>query len=120
VVPEIFNSRGHSTRGEISRRTAQHHGAGCKLPGYHRGGLEPSGAYAVQAINTQAWLRSGRRIVGRKVGLTAAAVQAQLGVDQPDFGMLFEDMQVPDGGVLDPARTLQAKSRSRGGDRAGP
>lgn len=77
-----------------------------------REALEPTdgkGAYAVQAINTRHWVESGRRIVGRKVGLTSKAVQTQLGVDQPDHGVLFSDMAVPDGGFLDPARTIQPK-----------
>lgn len=80
-----------------------------------RDGLEPTdvdGAYAVQTINTRFWEARGRRIVGRKAGLTARAVQAQLGVDQPDFGVLFEDMRVADGGVLDPALTLQPKAEA--------
>jgi 2-keto-4-pentenoate hydratase len=80
-----------------------------------RGYLEPTdaaGAYAVQAINTRLWEAQGRRIVGRKAGLTAKAVQAQLGVDQPDFGVLFEDMRVADGGRLDPARCLQPKAEA--------
>lgn len=80
-----------------------------------RDGLGPTdadGAYAVQAINTRFWTESGRRIVGRKIGLTAAAVQAQLGVDQPDFGVLFEDMQIADGGVLDMGALLQPKAEA--------
>ena len=77
--------------------------------------LEPTdavGAYAVQEINTRFWEAQGRRIVGRKAGLTAKAVQAQLGVDQPDFGVLFDDMQVADGAVLDPARCIQPKAEA--------
>ena len=69
-------------------------------------------AYAVQEINTRFWQAQGRRIVGRKAGLTAKAVQTQLGVDQPDFGVLFEDMQVLDRGSLDPARCLQPKAEA--------
>jgi 2-keto-4-pentenoate hydratase len=53
-----------------------------------------------------------RRLVGRKIRLTAKAVQAQLGVDQPDYGALFADMAVPNGGRLDPARTLQPKAEA--------
>ena len=48
-------------------------------------------AYAVQARNTTRWLGDGRRAVGRKIGLTSRAIQAQLGVDQPDYGVLWAD-----------------------------
>jgi 2-keto-4-pentenoate hydratase len=77
-----------------------------------RDGLDPTdvdGAYAVQSANVRHWQAQGRRIVGRKIGLTAKAVQAQLGVDQPDFGALFADMEVADGGVLPAASLLQGK-----------
>jgi len=80
-----------------------------------RDGLDPVdivGAYAVQTINTRFWEAQGRRIVGRKAGLTAKAVQAQLGVDQPDFGVLFDDMRIADGGRLAPSRCLQPKAEA--------
>jgi 2-keto-4-pentenoate hydratase len=66
----------------------------------------------VQELNTRFWEGQGRRIVGRKAGLTAEAVQKQLGVDQPDFGVLFDDMRVADCGRLDPARCIQAKAEA--------
>lgn len=80
-----------------------------------RDGLDPldgAGAYAVQAINTAFWRSAGRTVVGRKIGLTAKAVQVQLGVDQPDFGVLFDDMAIANGGALDPRSTLQPKAEA--------
>lgn len=80
-----------------------------------RDGLEPDdgmGAYAVQEANTAAWLAAGRTLVGRKIGLTAPVVQAQLGVDQPDYGALFADMRIANGGTLDPATVLQPKAEA--------
>lgn len=65
--------------------------------------------YAVQSLLTAARLDQGRRIVGRKIGLTAPAVQAQLGVDQPDFGVLFDDMACSEGERIDIGRLLQPR-----------
>jgi len=66
-------------------------------------------AYAVQQLNVRRGSDAGRRIVGRKIGLTSVAVQRQLGVDQPDFGALFADMYVPDGGTVPAGRLLRPK-----------
>jgi len=66
-------------------------------------------AYAAQEVNTARWLAAGRRLVGRKIGLTSLAVQRQLGVDQPDYGMLFDDMAVPDGFDVAHGRLIQPK-----------
>lgn len=101
------------THEELARRLREAYTAGPVPP--MRDGLDPvdaAGAYAVQEINTRFWQAAGRRVVGRKAGLTAKAVQAQLGVDQPDFGVLFEDMRLADGATLDPAKCLQPKAEA--------
>jgi 2-keto-4-pentenoate hydratase len=68
-----------------------------------------AGAYAVQNANTKHYLKKGRRLSGRKIGLTSKAVQKQLGVDSPDFGMLFADMEVVDGEEIALSRLMQPK-----------
>jgi 2-keto-4-pentenoate hydratase len=66
-------------------------------------------AYAVQAAWVASQVAAGDSIVGRKIGLTSPAVQAQLGVDQPDFGTLLSTMDCPPGEPVDIRRLLQPK-----------
>ncbi|MFF2720431.1 2-keto-4-pentenoate hydratase [Streptomyces sp. NPDC058011] len=73
------------------------------------GPTDIAAAYAVQQRVAQDRLSRGARVVGRKIGLTSAAVQRQVGVDRPDFGILFDSMDmssqagaVPSGRLLQP------------------
>jgi 2-keto-4-pentenoate hydratase len=66
-------------------------------------------AYEVQNVLTAARKAAGARVVGRKVGLTSPVVQRQLGVGQPDFGVLFDDMLVPADGEIDSSRLIAPK-----------
>lgn len=69
-------------------------------------------AYAIQGFNTARRIAAGERVVGRKVGLTSAAMQRQLGVDRPDYGVLLSDMMVADGDAIDVGELLQPKVES--------
>jgi len=51
-------------------------------------------AYAVQEININRRKANGEVVTGKKIGLTSFAVQEQLGVNQPDYGILFNTMEV--------------------------
>jgi len=64
--------------------------------------------YAVQQLVLEE-LKSGTRGVGRKIGLTSPAVQQQMGVDTPDFGVLYADMAFGDSQVLPSERLLQPR-----------
>lgn len=67
-------------------------------------------AYAVASVNTRRQLLdAGARVVGLKVGLTSKAVQQQLGVNQPDFGVLLDDMAYLNGDTIAAGRLMQPK-----------
>lgn len=69
-------------------------------------------AYQVQRHNTDLDLANGRRVGGRKIGLTATVVQEMFGVHQPDFGTLFVDMCFADGIEIPAGRLLQPRAEA--------
>lgn len=63
-------------------------------------GIDVSGAYRIQLSNARRRVAAGETVRGHKVGLTAPAMQELFGVDEPDFGHLFDSMFVADGGTI--------------------
>jgi 2-keto-4-pentenoate hydratase len=68
-----------------------------------------SDAYAIQSINIARRVVAGERVIGRKVGLTSRPMQQLLGVDEPDFGVLTDEMIVEDGDLIDLDRLVQPR-----------
>jgi 2-oxopent-4-enoate hydratase len=66
-------------------------------------------AYAIQHIGIERRLAGGRVVRGRKVGLTSQPMQQMLGVDEPDYGVLLDDMLVEEDDALDTAELVQPR-----------
>jgi 2-keto-4-pentenoate hydratase len=66
-------------------------------------------AYAIQSRVIDRRIADGSRMIGRKVGLTAKPMQQMLGVDEPDYGVLLDDMFIEDGDLIDLGTLLQPR-----------
>jgi 2-keto-4-pentenoate hydratase len=71
--------------------------------------LSVTEAYHVQLENIQMKVEQGQTIVGKKIGLTSLAMQKLLGVDEPDYGHLLDNMEVANGGTIPIEKVLQPK-----------
>ncbi|WP_046776372.1 2-keto-4-pentenoate hydratase [Streptomyces yangpuensis] len=88
-------------------------------------GLSLEDAYRVQAAAVARRIASGARVVGHKAGLTSKAMQQQMGVSEPDSGVLLDDMVLPSGSRLHRRELLQPRVEAEiafvlGCDLAGP
>jgi 2-keto-4-pentenoate hydratase len=69
-------------------------------------------AYAVQELNIVRKVSAGGRPVGRKIGMTSAAVQKQLGYYEPNYGTLFADREAANGDRIPADRLLQPRAEA--------
>jgi 2-oxo-hept-3-ene-1,7-dioate hydratase len=63
-------------------------------------------AYAIQKAWIEIKIANGRVVRGHKIGLTSKAMQSALGIDEPDSGVLLDDMFFTDGGVVPSERFI--------------
>ena len=75
-------------------------------------GMTMDDAYRVQKAWVEAKVKAGRRVIGHKIGLTSKAMQAALGIDTPDSGVLFDDMLFPDGGTVPTRRFIALRAEA--------
>ena len=63
-------------------------------------GITIEDAYGISTLWANRRMKAGAKLIGHKVGLTSKAMQRSSKIDEPDFGYLFDDMIVPDGGKV--------------------
>jgi 2-oxo-hept-3-ene-1,7-dioate hydratase len=63
-------------------------------------GIAIEDAYGISTIWAKRRMAAGAKLIGHKVGLTSKAMQRSSNIDEPDFGYLFDDMVIPDGGKV--------------------
>jgi 2-keto-4-pentenoate hydratase len=66
-------------------------------------------AYQIQLSNIEYKINRGQKIVGKKIGLTSIAMQELLGVDEPDYGHLLNEMNIPNYGEASISKTILPK-----------
>lgn len=64
-------------------------------------GMTVEDSYAVQAEWVRRGVAAGRRLVGRKIGLTSKVMQEATGITEPDYGAIFADQVFENGAVID-------------------
>ena len=66
-------------------------------------------SYEIQGVWRDQQIAAGRRLVGRKIGLTSKAMQAATGIIEPDYGVMFDDTVYENGSIIDYNRFLNVR-----------
>lgn len=88
---------------------AERTGIQCGLLSLRHPGMTLDEAYAVQAALVARKKAAGARVIGWKIGLTSRAMQAALGIDTPDSGVLLDDMLFAHGATVPRGRFIQPR-----------
>ncbi|MEU9062404.1 fumarylacetoacetate hydrolase family protein [Streptomyces sp. NPDC048430] len=104
---------------------AEYERAPIDAPTLRRPDLSMETAYRIQAATVERRIAAGARVVGHKAGVTSTAMQNQMGVDEPDSGVLLDDMLLPSGGALARSVLMQPRVEAEiafrlGSDLTGP
>jgi 2-keto-4-pentenoate hydratase len=72
--------------------------------------IEVEDAYEIQLLQIRKKLAAGRLVRGHKVGLSSQAMQRMMGVEEPDYGHLLDDMFVFENTCIDVSALLQPRA----------
>src|SRR3989442_7345517 len=72
-------------------------------------GITIEDAYAIQKAWVEMKVAGGRTVKGHKIGLTSKAMQSALNIDEPDSGILLDDMFFADGGLVPSDRFIATR-----------
>src|SRR6201986_5243234 len=72
-------------------------------------GITIEDSYAIQKDWIEMKVEQGRVVKGHKIGLTSKAMQSALNIDEPDSGVLLDDMFFADGGLVPSDRFIATR-----------
>lgn len=72
-------------------------------------GITIADAYAIQKAWVDVKIAERRLVKGHKIGLTSKAMQSALNIDEPDSGVLLDDMFFTDGGLVPTERFIATR-----------
>lgn len=92
----------HATRARLAEELLDAHERRAVLPRItqRHPDAEVEDSYAIQSLWRERAVAGGRRVVGRKIGLTSKVMQAATGITEPDYGVILDDTVWENGSVV--------------------